>query len=30
VAAVKKPSYEQVEVVRGATKTIEEFKPAAE
>lgn len=30
VAADKKPSYEQVEVVRGATKTIEEFKPAAE
>jgi len=30
VAAVKKPSYEQVEVVRGATKTIEEFKPVAE
>ncbi len=30
VAAVKKTSYEQVEVVRGATKTIEEFKPAAE
>lgn len=30
VAAVKKPSYEQVEVVRGATKTIEEFKPAAQ
>lgn len=30
VAAVRKPSYEQVEVVRGATKTVEEFKPAAE
>jgi pilus assembly protein CpaB len=30
VVAVKKPSYEQVEVVRGATKTIEEFKPATE
>jgi pilus assembly protein CpaB len=28
--AVKKPSYEQVEVVRGTTKTIEEFKPVAE
>jgi pilus assembly protein CpaB len=30
VVAVKKPSYEQVEVVRGATKTIEEFKHATE
>lgn len=30
VATVSKPSYEQVEVVRGATKTIEEFKPATE
>lgn len=27
---VRKPPYQQVEVVRGATKTIEEFKPAAE
>ncbi|WP_036302636.1 Flp pilus assembly protein CpaB [Methylotenera sp. L2L1] len=30
VSAVRKPSFEQVEVVRGATKTVEEFKPAAE
>ena len=27
---VEKPVYEQVEVVRGATKTIEEFRPPAE
>jgi pilus assembly protein CpaB len=28
--SVEKPVYEQVEVVRGATTTIEEFKPATE
>jgi pilus assembly protein CpaB len=28
--SVEKPIYEQVEVVRGATTTIEEFKPATE
>jgi pilus assembly protein CpaB len=28
--SVDKPIYEQVEVVRGATTTIEEFKPASE